>query len=480
MYWTYNCTASVCFCRILPSLFLPLPPQTFVYHLRTPTDWNQSPVCFAPLDLCAEHFRLSCWKIFLSCSTQTEEATSVSLASCDRLRKPWGRSSTTVRLTGWPMSRSFLANITESSSRASRAEACGGGRKGRNNQSPDQPANGSNGSKKMTLPQSECLFRLTNVVLNLWGWTFVSYHYVYWWKASQQVVGGQQRRHKGVPNNGTGSEGNESLALGAQRLEALRVADVRPVVSCGHVRGCSERYIALGSPHCWCGWSRPWRAPGLQERRDPVGGTLGEIAEQHSRVSSEGAARVTPHGRMHRPPVYPWQIWWNMNNSSITGCFQVGPSSALQKSDQDHLSVFRCSKNTSTWALRPFSKHMLFLCSLSRQCCWVPLLSNLQIAFAQVWNITYLHKHWRTLWELLKARRGRWVWGGATARHRWSVALQDTPSWRHQGLGRRWTRPSWTRWCRDFLQHCHLPDTPDPQWNLQRTHSVQIPQRKKD
>lgn len=79
---------SFCFCRILPSLFLTLPPQTLVFHLRTPTDWNQSHVCFAPLDLCAEHFRPSCWKIFLSCSTQTEEATSVSLASCDRLRKP--------------------------------------------------------------------------------------------------------------------------------------------------------------------------------------------------------------------------------------------------------------------------------------------------------------------------------------------------------------------------------------------------------
>lgn len=279
--------------------------------------------------------------------------------------------------------------------------------------------------------------RLTNVVLNLWGWTFISYHYVYWWKASQQVGGGQQRRHKGVPNNGTGSEGNKSLALGAQRLEALRVADVRPVVSCGHVRGCSERYIALGSPHRCCGQSRPWHAPGLQERRDPVGGTLGEIAEQHSCVSSEGADRVTPHRRMHRPPVCPWQIWWNMNNSPIIGSFIL-----------------------------------LQMVAVRSQCCLVPLLSSLQISFAQVWNITYLHKRWHTLWELLKARRDRLVWGGAMARHRWSVELQDTLSWCHQGLGRRWTRPSWTRWCRDFLQHCHLPDTPDPQWNLQRVHSI--------
>lgn len=189
----------------------------------------------------------------------------------------------------------------------------------------------------MTFPK--WLFRLTNVVLNLWGWMFVSYHYVYWWKASQQVGGGQQRWHKGVPNNGTGSEGNESLALGAQRLEALWVADVRPVVSCGHVGGCSQRYVALGSPHCWCGWSRPWRARGLQERRDPVGGTLGEIAEQHGRVSSEGADRVTPHGRMHRPPVCPWQIWWDMNNSSFIGCFQVGSSPAFQTSNQDYYSL---------------------------------------------------------------------------------------------------------------------------------------------
>lgn len=165
MYLTYNCTASVCFCRPLPSLFLTLLPQTLVFHLRTPTEWNQSHVCFAPLDLCAEHFRFSCWKIFLSCSTQTEEATSVSLASCDRLRKPWGRSSTTVRLTGWPMSRSFLANITESSSRASRAEACGGGRKGKNNQSPDQPANGS---KKRPFLRVSGYFRLTNWISEVW------------------------------------------------------------------------------------------------------------------------------------------------------------------------------------------------------------------------------------------------------------------------------------------------------------------------
>lgn len=96
-----------------------------------------------------------------------------------------------------------------------------------------------------------------------------------------------------------------------------------------------------------------------------------------------------------------------------------------------------CSKNTSMWALPEFSKDILFLYSLNSQSCLVPLLSSLQIPFAQVWNITYLHKHWRTLWELLKARRGRWVWGGATARHRWSVESQDTLSWRHQGLGHR-------------------------------------------
>lgn len=61
------------------------------------------------------------------------------------------------------------------------------------------------------------------------GWTFISYHYVHWWEASQQVFGGQQRRHKGVPENGTGSEGNESLALGAQRLEAPRVPYAGPM-----------------------------------------------------------------------------------------------------------------------------------------------------------------------------------------------------------------------------------------------------------
>ena len=65
-----------------------------------------------------------CRKTSLIRCTQRSEATSVSFVSCDRLRKPWGRSSAMVRVTGWPMSRSFLANITESSSRASSAEAC--------------------------------------------------------------------------------------------------------------------------------------------------------------------------------------------------------------------------------------------------------------------------------------------------------------------------------------------------------------------
>lgn len=166
MYLTYNCTASVEFSLLC---FLPF--------LMSSSDISFSPEntnrlesvtrVFWAVGSYAEHFGLSCWKIFLSCSTQTEEASSVSLASCDRLRKPWGRSSTTVRLTGWPMSRSFLANITESSSRASRAEACGGRRKGRNNQSSALPGNGSNGSKKWPCPRASGSFRLTNAVLNL-------------------------------------------------------------------------------------------------------------------------------------------------------------------------------------------------------------------------------------------------------------------------------------------------------------------------
>lgn len=69
-------------------------------------------------------FQFPCRKISLIFSRQISAASSVSFESCDRLRKPCGRSSTTVKLTGWPMSRSFLANITESSSKASRAQAC--------------------------------------------------------------------------------------------------------------------------------------------------------------------------------------------------------------------------------------------------------------------------------------------------------------------------------------------------------------------
>lgn len=66
---------------------------------------------------------VSCSKTSLIRATQMSDASLVSLQRWDRLRKPCGISSTTVRLTGWPMLFSFLANITESSSRASKAEA---------------------------------------------------------------------------------------------------------------------------------------------------------------------------------------------------------------------------------------------------------------------------------------------------------------------------------------------------------------------
>ena len=60
-------------------------------------------------------------------STHSAAACRVSRHSAARLRKPCGRSSTTRSVTGWPRPRSRRANMTESSSMGSSAQACGGG-----------------------------------------------------------------------------------------------------------------------------------------------------------------------------------------------------------------------------------------------------------------------------------------------------------------------------------------------------------------
>lgn len=153
------------------------------------------------------------------------------------------------------MPRSFLANITESSSKASRAEACEGVKKWKvwkhqpqqTHRDPQRRGNGSvcpqKGGIILTSHSLEIIYETNTVSIQLSA--SISYHDVYWWKASQQAAGSEQRRHKRVPYNGTGSEGDESSALGAQRLKSIRVVHVSPLMRCAQVRG-------RPPPHCGC------------------------------------------------------------------------------------------------------------------------------------------------------------------------------------------------------------------------------------
>lgn len=82
---------------------------------------------------------------------------------------------------------------------------------------------------------------------------------------------------------------------------------------------------------------------------------------------------------------------------------------------------------------------------------------------------TYLHRRWRTWWELPKAIVGRWVWAGGRARRQWWARWQGKQPWRRPEPGCRWTWPSWRRWCRGFLRRCHPPDKPALLWSLRHT-----------
>lgn len=121
----------------------------------------------------------------------------------------------------------------------------------------------------------------------LWDSSSLSYHYVYRRQASQQVVWSQQRRNKRVPDNGTGGRANKSQALWAQGLKALWVTHVTFRVLCRGVSWCPEGFTAVGPPLWWRqgAWST-CAQHGVQEGLDPVGGALGEVAEQHGCVSA--------------------------------------------------------------------------------------------------------------------------------------------------------------------------------------------------
>ena len=67
----------------------------------------------------------SSWKPYrtcMMCRTHTIDASLHSFPTVEKLRNPWGRSSTISKKTGLPMSRSFLAKLIESSRSGSNAQ----------------------------------------------------------------------------------------------------------------------------------------------------------------------------------------------------------------------------------------------------------------------------------------------------------------------------------------------------------------------
>lgn len=136
----------------------------------------------------------------------------------------------------------------------------------------------------------------------------LSYHYVYRRQASQQVVRSQQGRHKRVPDNGGWSWPNKSQALRAHGLKAVWVMHVISTVGCRGVSGCSASVAALRPPRRrWQRACSTWSPHGVQKGLDPVGGSLGEITEQHSSVSAQRAKTAVSHHRLHRLTVCTWE-----------------------------------------------------------------------------------------------------------------------------------------------------------------------------
>lgn len=103
-------------------------------------------------------------------------------------------------------------------------------------------------------------------------------------QALQQAGRRQQRRHKRVPDDGVGRGQDVGVAFGPQRLEAVRV--VKDVGGASH--GGAGRRLPVVS-------ALARRGPGrVQKGLDPVGGSLGEVAEQQGRVPAQSAQAAAP------------------------------------------------------------------------------------------------------------------------------------------------------------------------------------------
>lgn len=81
--------------------------------------------------------------------------------------------------------------------------------------------------------------------------SFLSYHYVYRWQASQKAVWSQKRGHKWVPRNRRGGWANKCQALRPQGLKALWVIHVSFTIWCGGVSWCPVGFTGLGCPLWW-------------------------------------------------------------------------------------------------------------------------------------------------------------------------------------------------------------------------------------
>lgn len=123
-----------------------------------------------------------------------------------------------------------------------------------------------------------------------------TYHYVNRRQASQQAGWSQQGRHKRVPDDGAGRRADKGQALGAHGLKALWVIHLSAAL-CGGVASRAAR----GPPLRRGQGARPPRRPhGVQKGLDPVGGSLGEIAEQCGGVSAQSAQAAAARRRLHR------------------------------------------------------------------------------------------------------------------------------------------------------------------------------------
>jgi len=138
-------------------------------------------------------------------------------------------------------------------------------------------------------------------------------------QASQQAGRRQQGRDERVPDDGAGSGPDVGQALGAQGLKAFWVT--RAAVAVRRVGRLGGRPASRGArgPRRRRQRARPPRGPrGVQVGLDPVGGALGQVAEQRRRVSTQSAQAAAGQSRLHRGAVGTWGMMGCENTHTHT------------------------------------------------------------------------------------------------------------------------------------------------------------------